>query len=384
MAESSVVIVGGGVGGVVAARELRRKLGDAVQVTVVDRQATHLFQPSLLWLMTGKRKPENITRSLDRLKRKGIEVVQAEVTAIDPSRKTVVAGGREFSGDYLVLSPGVDLAPETVPGLAEAGHNLYTLEGAGHIRDERLKVTSGEVVVLVARTPFKCPAAPYEAAMLLQDDLKRRGLAGRVSVTLYSPEPGPMPVTGAENSAKVRVMVEASGVKYFPQHTVASVDPAARKIKFQNGAETEYSLLVYIPPHRPPLMVKDSGLTGESGWVAVDRHSMETKFPGVFAIGDVTMVPLKMGLPLPKAATFAQGQAKAVAATIAAQIKSKGPEGRFDGFGECFIEAGGGRAGMGSGDFYAEPAPQVALRRVSRRWHWGKVMFERWWLWRWL
>jgi sulfide:quinone oxidoreductase len=146
MAESRVVIAGGGVGGVVTARELRRKLGRSVHVTLIDRRATHLFQPSLLWVMTGKRKPRDITRSLARLERKGIEVINAEVTAIDPARKTVVAGGKEISGDYLVIALGAELAPELVPGLAEAGHNLYTLEGAESARDERLKVDSGQVV----------------------------------------------------------------------------------------------------------------------------------------------------------------------------------------------------------------------------------------------
>jgi sulfide:quinone oxidoreductase len=220
--------------------------------------------------------------------------------------------------------------------------------------------------------------------MLLQDDLKRRGLDNRVSVALYSPEPGPMPVTGQENSAAVRAMVEAAGVKYFPQHTVAEVDPAARRVKFQNGSEAGYSLLVYIPPHRPPLALRNSGLTGEPGWVSVDRHSLETSHSDVFALGDVTMVPLKVGMPLPKAGTFAHGQAKAVATTIAQRVTGKGSAGRFDGFGECFVEVGGGRAGMGKGNFYAEPAPDVRLRPPSRRWRWGKALYARWWLWRWL
>jgi sulfide:quinone oxidoreductase len=179
-------------------------------------------------------------------------------------------------------------------------------------------------------------------------------------------------------------MVEASGVKYFPHHAIATVDPGARKIRFQNGAEVEYSLLVYVPPHLAPSIVRNAGLAAESGWVSVDRHTMETNFPGVYAIGDVTMVPLKVGLPLPKAGTFAQGQAKAVASDIAARVSGRGNAVPFTGHGECFIETGDGRAGMGAGNFYAELAPSVQLRPVARRWHWGKVLFERWWLRRWL
>jgi sulfide:quinone oxidoreductase len=384
MQVQSVVIVGGGVGGAVTARELRRRLRSSIRVVLIDRQERAVFQPSLLWMMTGRRTRAQISRRLDRLAGRGTEVIRAEVTSIDPARKSVLAGGKEISGDFLVIAPGAELAPDQVPGLTAAGHNLYTVEGVERFRDGRTAVREGRIAVLVARTPFKCPAAPYEAAMLIQDDARKRGLAGKVTVQLYSPEPGPMPVTGPENSAMVRGMLEATGVGYFPKHVVSGVDSSSKTISFQDGTTARYDLLAYIPPHVAPRFVKEAGLTGESGWVAVDRNTMETRFPGVYAIGDVTAIPLKMGLPLPKAGTFAQGQAKAVAAGIAAKVTGRDQAGRFEGHGECFIETGRGLAGMGSGNFYAEPVPAVKLRRPARRWHWGKLLFERWWLWRWM
>jgi sulfide:quinone oxidoreductase len=296
----------------------------------------------------------------------------------------VLAGGREYTADYLVLAPGAELAPAQVPGLAEAGHNLYDLAGAMRIREECERLESGSVAVLVARTPFKCPAAPYEAAMLLLARFQQRSLTSHVSVSVYSPEPGPMPVTGPETSAKVRSMVEATGVRYFPQHRVLNVDPAGRLIRFESGVEAQYDLLVYVPPHVSPAIVREAGMAETSGWVPVDRSTMETRFPDVFAIGDVTTVPLKSGLPLPKAGTFAHGQAKAVAAIIAGRARARPARARFDGFGECFIETGRGRAGMGRGNFYAEPAPAVRLRTPAKRWHWSKVLFEKWWLRKWM
>ena len=385
MADCTAVVLGGGIGGVVAARELRRLLPRRNRVVLVDRSDTHLFPPSLLWLMLGRRKPGQFSRPLARLERKGIEFIKGEVTAIDAARKAVSVDGREITADYVVISLGAEYAPQAVPGLAQAGHNLYTLDGAARVRDMRRTLTEGRLAVLITRTPFKCPAAPYEAAMLLEDDLRRRGVRDRVTLDVYTPETGPMPVTGPSVSAQVRAMLEGRGIGYHPQHAVAEVDPAGRTVRFQNGVQAGYDFLVYVPPHVAPEAVKAAGITGETGWVTVDRHTMETKFANVFAVGDVTMIPLSVKLPLPKAGTFAVGQAEAVARTIARRAggDTTGAE-RVTGFGECFLEAGGCRAALGRGDFYAEPAPAVRLRPPSRRWRLGKVWFEKWWFRRWL
>lgn len=379
----SVLVLGGGVGGVVTANVLRKKIGSGHRVILVDQEPQHLFQPSLLWLMTGDREPDKIRRDLSRLERKGIEVVTGEITAIDAEAKTVVAGDRTLESDYMVVSLGAQLAPARVPGLAEAGHNLYSLDGAIAIRDERTELTAGNLVVLVAGMPFKCPAAPYEAAMLLEADLRKRGVRERVGVSIYSPEPGPMGVAGPDVSAGVRQMVESKGITYHPQHQISEVDPDRRLLRFANGTEVRFDFLVFVPPHEAPAVVSASGLTNDTGWVPVDRNSLETSHSDVFAIGDVTSIPLEIGLPLPKAGTFASGQAMAVAKTIAARINGRGSAGRFDGFGECVVETGNGRAGIGRGNFYATPSPNIKLRAPNRIWHWTKVWFEWRWLRRW-
>ncbi len=379
----TVLILGGGVGGLVAANLLRKKLGKEHRILLADREDRHLFAPSLLWLMTGERTQEQIVRPLDRLARKGIEVVRGEVERIDPASRRVVVGGRELSADYLVVALGAELAPEAVPGLAAAGHNLYTLAGAESLRDTLKGFRAGKLVVLTAAPAYKCPAAPYEAAMLLEADCRKRKVRDAVQIDLYAAEPGPMGVAGPEVSAAVRQMVESKGVAYHPEHQVIEVDPAARRLSFKNGAQAEFDLLAYVPPHVAPKVVRDAGLVAESGWVSVDRQTMETRFPGVFAIGDVTSIPLKLGKPLPKAGVFAHGQAEVVAANIVRAITGKGKTAAFDGHGECFIEAGAGKAGFGDGDFYAEPAPTVKLHKVGRKWHAAKVLFEKTWLARW-
>jgi len=379
----TVLILGSGIGGIVAASRLRKALPREHRVILVEREARHVFQPSLLWLMTGNRAPENISRPVDALEKRGIEVVRGNIERIDPARRAVQVNGTEWTGDYLVIALGAELAPEAIPGLAQAGYNLYTLVGAEALRDARLNLREGRLVVLVSGVPFKCPAAPYEAAMLLESDLRRRGLRRRASVAIYSPEPGPMGTAGPEVSAMLRRMVESKGIAYHPEHAVTRVDPPERLIHFSNNTTAKFDLLAYIPPHRAPKVVREAGLCGESGWVPVNRNTLETKFPGVYAIGDVTGIPLAIGKPLPKAGVFAHEEAEVVAHNIARAITGKGEEQTFQGHGECFVEIGDGRAGFGSGNFYAEPKPQVALHPPSRWRHWGKIAYEKYWLFRW-
>jgi sulfide:quinone oxidoreductase len=380
----TLLVLGAGTGGLVAASRLRKKLPHQHRVVLIDREPNYVFAPSFLWLMTGLRTREKISRPLRNLKKKGVELVQGEIERIDPERRTVQVNGQTFAGDYLLVALGADLEPMAIPGLADAGYNLYTLAGGEALRDARLKLRKGRIVVLVSNIPFKCPAAPYEAAMLLEYDFRKRKVRDAISIDLYTPEPGPMGVAGPEVSRQVREMVEAKGIGYHPEHAVTRVDPNARGIEFANGTIVEFDLLVYIPPHRAPRVVSEAGLTGESGWVPVDRETLETQFAGVYAIGDVTGIMLAMGKPLPKAGVFAHGEAEVVAGNLIHAITGKGKPVTFDGHGECFLETGDGKAGFGSGNFFAEPTPEVKLCQPSRSLHVGKVAFEKFWLFEWL
>lgn len=383
MNSRTIVILGAGIGGVVAASLLRKALPRAHRVVLVEREERHVFPPSLLWLMTGQRTPQRISRPLNALRKRGIELIRGNIERINPEARTVKVNGSELTGDYLVIALGAELAPETIPGLAPAGHDFYTLAGAESLRAACVNFREGRLVVLVSGVPFKCPAAPYEAAMLLEADLRRRGVRDRTTVDLYSPEPGPMGVAGPEVSAMVRQMVESKDIAYHPEHAVAKIDPQARRIYFTNDTTTDFDLLAYVPPHRAPKVMRDAGLCGESGWVPVDRGTLETKFPGVYAIGDVTGIPLAIGKPLPKAGVFAHKEAEVVAHNIARAITGQGDAQTFQGHGECFVEIGDGRAGFGSGNFYAEPKPQITLYPPGRLRHLAKVAYEKYWLFKW-
>lgn len=379
-AAKTVLILGGGVGGLVAARELRKNLGREHRIVLIDRERDHLFAPSLLWLMVGERRAEQIRRPLAGLARKGIEVKLGEIEHIDPDRRTVTVSGDVLVGDFLVVALGADLAPELVPGLAEAGHNFYTLAGAEALYGELQNLQSGRVVVVTAVPAYKCPAAPYEAALLIDAYLRQRGLHGQVTVEVFSAEPGPMGVAGPEMSTGVVQLLAAKNIPYHPNLQLESVDPLTRQLRFAGGTVAGFDILAAVPPHRPPQVIRESALAGPTGWIPVDRHTLQTQFPGVYALGDAVTIPLLLGKPLPKAGVFAHGEAEVVAKNIAAAIQGRQEAARFTGFGECFIEAGDGKAGFGGGDFYAEPVPKVRVKPPSWRWHAGKVLFEKSWL----
>lgn len=382
-AAQTVLILGGGVGGLVAANALRKSLPKAHRVVLVDREPSFVFAPSLLWLITGGRRAEKISRPLARLERRGIEVVRGEIEQIDARKREVTVSGRKLAGDHLILALGADFAPETIPGLREAGHNFYTLPGAEALRDAFSQFAGGTLAVLTAAPAYKCPAAPYEAAMLLEYACRKREIREATQIDLYAAEPGPMGVAGPEVSRAVRQLVEAKGITYHPEHQIQQVDASRRRLKFTNGAEASFDLLAYVPPHRAPKVVREAGLVGETGWVQVDRHTLQTQYSGLYALGDVVAIPLKLGKPLPKAGVFAHAEAEVVARNITRAVTGKGKPATFVGEGECFVETGDGKAGFGKGNFYAEPLPQVKLHPPARHWHAAKVLFEKDWLRKW-
>jgi len=380
MRGKTILILGGGVGGIVTANALRESLASEHRIVVVDKRAEYIFTPSLLWVMTGWRQPDQITKDLRHMLQFGIEVVQAEVQEIDPERAIVRANGDDLAYDYLVVTLGADLAPEVMPGYVETAYNFFDLEGTTKLWSALQRFEGGRVAVLVSAMPFKCPAAPYEAAMLIEDVLRRRGIRDRCQVRVFTPEPQPMLVAGPDMGVSVVGMLATKNIGFHPNLSLDHIDAVRQTLVFKNGRQESFDLLAAVPPHRPPTVVKESSLANEAGWVTVDKHTLQTHFENVYAIGDVTAIILSNGLPLPKAGTFAHAEAEAVAARIIAEIGGSVPQAEFDGVGYCWIEAGSGSAGFASGQFYAEPNPVVGQPRSGRLWHWGKVMFESYWM----
>lgn len=384
MSARTSVILGAGWGGLAAAHALRELLPADHRVVVVDRRAEFSLCVSYLWLMTGERADKaGVERPMSSLARVGIEWVQADVERIDPAARRVETSTGVLEADELVVALGSESAPDAVPGLREHGLNLFEADGALAIRHALRTLTDGRVVVAIARTPFRCPAAPYEAALLVDWILRRHGVRERVEVSLYTPEKQPMPVAGAPVGDALRLMLADHGIDYRPQRTLSRVGVGQATF---DGEEVPFDLLVGVPPHRAPAAVVAAGLTDATGYIPVhpatleflsDPDSLATGYPGVWAIGDVTSIRLMNGLLLPKAGVFVEAEARVVAANVAARSQGREPRARFDGRGFCYIEVGDGLAAYGEGDFFAYPEPRVRLEPPSPAHLAAKHEFER-------
>jgi len=386
MAVKTIVILGGGVGGIVVANELRRLVHPEHRIVLIEKNSQHAFAPSFLWLMIGDRQAEEISRHVQQLVHKGVELLHGEVRGIDLAARRVETSAGSVTYDFLVVALGAELAPDSIPGLAESAQTFYTFDGADKLRGALRDFSGGKLAIVVAGLPFKCPAAPYEGAMLIADLFQRRGLRDKVDLHLFTPEPLPMPVAGPELGSAVRKTVEDRRIAFHPLQKLTGVNPATRTISFEGKEPVAYDLLIAVPPHRSPRVVREAGLANQGGWVPVDSATLATRDENVYAIGDITAIPLpgrwKSDVPLmlPKAGVFAHAQALVVARRIADRIAGKASPHNFSGEGYCMLEAGEHLAGFASGHFLAEPSPQIKLRQIGRSWHIGKVLFEKWWL----
>jgi sulfide:quinone oxidoreductase len=385
MAGHTVLVAGGGIGGVVAARRLRKHLSSDDRVILVERDPLLRFAPSFPWVMSGERRADAITRDVRKLRRRGIEVVEAEVTGIDAAARSVTTTEGMLSGDRLVVALGSSLVPGALDGFTDAALNFYDVDGAAACGRAVQGIESGRVVVLVSSMPYKCPAAPYESALLADTILRRRGVRDRVSVEIHTPEPIPMPTGGPILGEALVALLAQRGIGFHPQRTATAIEPGAREVRFAEGDPAGFDVLIGIPTHRPPAVIADSRLLdGKPGYVPVDARTLATCAEGVYAIGDVTALPIPGGKFLPKAGVFAEREAEIVAHRIADELGGKSPSSVFDGKGACFLEIGGGRAAFASGDFFSDGPPVEKLRGPNRRWHLGKVAFEKMWLNRWV
>lgn len=378
MNSNEVLILGGGSGGLATAGRLKELLGDKISITVIDKQRSFVMGYSLLRVMTGEKTEQEVTVPKEKVSQKGIKFINTEVNRIDVNNGIVRTDQGEFVYDYLVVALGAELAPEKIPGFESAFH-MYTLEDAKKLRDALSSFRGGSIRLVVSRTPFKCPPAPYEAAMLIDDHLRNKGLRDKSDIQIFTPEPQPMPIAGPEVGNTVVSMLNEKGIGFHSNTKVSLIDGSSKQIVFENGSREKYDLLIAIPPHTTPKVIRESGgLADASEWISVDPKNMQTKYDRVYAIGDVAAVKLPSGMMLPKAATFAFGQAEIVASNIASSVL--GTEARnWDGFGECFIETGSGNAAYGSGSFYSSPKPVINLQIPSKELRERKDVWGNYW-----
>ena len=356
-----IVILGAGFGGLAAANMLRRSLPQEHRIIIIDRKKEFMMGLVNLWILHGDRHLADAQTPLAGLDAKGIEYLNDEVAAIEGASMSVTCKDHgRISYDYLIVALGSELAPERVQGFVGRGYNLYDPPQVPPLREKLLSLSRGKVAVCIMGMPYKCPPAPYEASLLISDIFETRGGRKDIEIDVYCPAPIALPVAGTEVSRSIVQLIESKDIRFHHSHKLKAVSDL---LEFENGAKEKYDVLVGIPQHRMPDVVKSSGLaTGD--WVAVDRKTLRTQFQNTFAIGDVTEI--KVGaLAIPKAGIFAEAQAKVVAQEIIDEINSAQPSAGFDGKGFCFMETGNNQAGFVEADFFADPVPIVRLEPPS-------------------
>ncbi|HET7375785.1 MAG TPA: FAD/NAD(P)-binding oxidoreductase, partial [Anaerolineae bacterium] len=295
------------------------------------------------------------------LEARGIKWINGSITSIDPATRSISVGGRRIEADALVVALGAQMAVDKVPGFHDYAVNVYSHEAVPYAAEAVRNFKGGILAIGIFGAPYQCPPAPYEIALTLNEVLHERGIDA--SIEVFSPQPMSLPLLGQATCSLVEGRLEEHGIHFTPNHKATRVEK--NLVIFEDGSRLRFELLLGVPPHVCPAIVVQSGLTDGKPWIPVNPRTLETKFPGVYAIGDVTMIPLANGQQLPKAGVFAEGEGKIVAERIAAVFAGKDPEATFAGEGYCFMEIGGGEAQYVRGNFLAEPAPEITLTEPS-------------------
>ncbi|HEY2565674.1 MAG TPA: FAD/NAD(P)-binding oxidoreductase [Acidimicrobiales bacterium] len=330
-----VLVLGAGFGGLELTSRLSEELGDAADVVLIDKAEGFIFGFSKLDVMFGRTVADAVVHPYRDLVKPGVRFVQATIGAIDPDQRRVETDAGSFDGDVMVVALGADLDPGATPGLVEGGNEFYTVPGAFALRDVLAEFKGGRVVVGVTSTPFKCPPAPSETALLVHDFLTDRGLRDSSEVSLVMPMGAPIPPSPAASEALLTAFAERD-IRWCPNQRIVALDPARKVAEIADGDEIPYDLFLGVPVHKAPAVVEASGMCVD-GWIPVDPLTLETAFPAVYAVGDVTSVGT------PKAGVFAEGQADVVASSIIAAAADGQASETYGGHGQCYLEFGHGQ-----------------------------------------
>jgi sulfide:quinone oxidoreductase len=375
-----ILILGAGFGGLEAATSLREELPADYTITLVDRNDHFLIGFSKFDVLFGRYGAEQVKAYYHDLAAEGVHFIRNEITRIDPVERRVYTTDHAFTYDYLIIALGADVAPELTPGFAEGGYEFYTLAGAERLHGVIRDFAGGDILLCILGQPYKCPPAPYEAAFQLRDFFLRRGISDRVGIKVLVPTPVALPVApGADQEVKRRFA--AREIELYTQHGVTAIDPARKVAVLPNGNMMAYDLFVGVPVHRPPAVVRESPL-GNGSWIPVDPFTLQTGFTNVFAVGDVTHVPVG-AQAVPKAGAFAETAARVVVSQIVYRETGRGEVQRYEAQGTCYLEFGDDEVAQISANFLGGNAPVVKLDQPSQQLREEKERFrndrlERW------
>ncbi len=383
-----IVILGGGTGGTLTANRLHRHLkhhpiGDAVEITVVDQDDHHVYQPGLLFVPFGLAQHSEIVRPRQAQLHKDITFVQQGIDRVDLERDTVVLeGGRELAYDALVIATGATLALDETEGLTGPGWNekvftFYDLAGATGLETALAEFEGGKLVVNVVDMPIKCPVAPLEFCFLADWYFTERGIRDKVTITYATPLDGAF--TKPVASAALTSLLADKGVHLITEFNTGEVDGEAGKLVGYDGREVPFDLAVVIPLHSGAAYVgRSEGLGDDLNFVPTDKRTLQTiAKPNVFALGDATNVPAS------KAGSVTHFEGEVLVDNILRFLAGETLNSTFDGHANCFIETGFGKALLIDFNYDTEPLPGhfptaigMPLLKESRMNHLGKLMFQ--------
>jgi len=370
-----VLVLGAGFGGLELTTMLSEALGDDVDVTLIDKNDSFVFGYSKLDVMFGRTTPDAVRLAYGDIAKPGVRFLRQTITAIDPETRRVTTDGGVHEADVLVVALGADYDMAATPGLAEGGNEFYSVDGAERLGELLPTFSQGRAIVGVCGAPFKCPPAPSEAALLLDDYLSARDVRGDCEISFVLPLGSPVPPSPDTSHALLAAFAERY-ITFIPGLPVSSLDPARRVAVLGDGSEMPYDLFLGVPKHRAPDVVVASGMTTD-GYVPVNPKTLETRFPGVYAVGDVATIGV------PKAGVFAEGAARVVAASLIADMRRGEQPGAYDGLGSCYIEFGAGRVGRVDVDFLSGPKPTGTFHEpsdalVAEKQHFGSSRRASW------
>jgi len=371
-----IVILGGGVGGTLTANLLARRLGDRiargeVDITLIDAQGAHVYQPGFMYIAMGGEREERLSRPERSLLDAPINLIVDTAVRIDEAARTIVlASGAILPYDYLVLATGSRIVPEEIPFFTQEARHFYTGKAALELRHALDAFAGGRVVIGIASMPYKCPPAPLEVSFLIEAELRERRLREKSEVHFCSPIGRAFTIESVSEVATP--ILEQKGIELHTFFNVEAIDPERKVILSLEGEELGYDLLILVPPHRGQQFLIDSGLApAPGGWLPTDRHTLQVGGrPNVFALGDAT------DLPLSKAGSTAHFEAPVVVEGIIAGLEGRAPSGKhasYEGRVMCFFEVGDGKGTLLRFDYEHPPKPP----KPNALWHLGKIVFNK-------